>query len=105
MQSWETTKRCKVHVTKKKHLKVGKLREKKADGFGKIWERLGKYARGKIIQVKGKPETQREEMRGVIRINKNKRKINQAGEREECGGEWKRVGEGGKQDRYVDSKT
>lgn len=28
--------------------------------------------------MKGKPETQREQMRGVVRKNKNKRKINQA---------------------------
>lgn len=77
MQGWETTKRCKVHMTdRKNHLKDGKLREKKADNFGKVWEREGKYARGKIIQLKGKPETQREQMRGVVR--KNKRKINQA---------------------------
>lgn len=57
MQAWETTNRCKVHVSKKKHLKVGKLRENKADNFGKVWETEGKYAKGKIIQVKGKPET------------------------------------------------
>lgn len=39
MQGWETTKRCKVHVTEKKHLKVGKLRQKKAESFG---ETMGK---------------------------------------------------------------
>lgn len=35
-------------------------------------------------------------MRRVMRKNKNEMKINQAGEREECGGEWKRVDEGEK---------
>lgn len=69
IQGWETTESCKVHVTKKKHLKVEKLREKKADNFGKVWEREGQYAREKIIQVKGKPETQREQMRRVMRKN------------------------------------
>lgn len=42
-----------MHVTEKNHLYVGKLRAKKADNFGKVWEREGKYAREKIIEVKG----------------------------------------------------
>lgn len=48
-----------MHVTEKKHLKMGKLREKKVDNFGKVWEREGKYARGKTIQVKGNRDIER----------------------------------------------
>lgn len=64
MQGWETTKRC----DQKKAPESGKAKREESR---QLWESMGKREKisqgERLYKWKGKPETQREQMRGLMR--------------------------------------